>query len=177
MPNITSRSRVITRGKKRLVAWDICSVPTGVSNLAAATKAIAVRVPSSTMQDIAPGTIVRTHGKLLITTDQTAASEEQIGAIGFGFMNDVAGALGVTGLPGPASECAWGGWFLHQFFSQGFKFGTAVAFINNGVEYVLESKGMRKFGADEEMIVVIENFHATTSFNFALSFRMLVKAG
>ena len=169
--------RVITRGKKRLVAWDICSAPTGVSNLAAATKALALRVPSSTMQDIAPGTVVRTHGKLLITTDQTAASEEQIGAIGFGFVNDVAGALGVTGLPGPANECAWSGWFLHQFFNQGFKLGDATGFGNNGVEYTLDSKGMRKFGADEELVVVIENFHASTAFNFALSFRMLIKAG
>ena len=177
MPQVVrSRSRVIS-GKKRLVEWSICSVPTGFSNVAAGAKAIAVLVPTATLADVGPGTVVRTRGEVRIFSDQQIATENQIGAFGMGFVNEVAGALGITGLPGPASQCAWGGWFVHQFFSQQMLFATAAGLEDNrGERYQIDSKAMRKFAADENLVFMIENF-GSTGLEFGVSFRMLIKAG
>jgi len=118
------RSRVLTRGggPKRSTTWALCSSPTGSTNLNAATKAIAVLIPSSTLLDLIPFTIVRTRGLVHIRSDQAAASEDQNGAFGMGIVNDVAGALGITALLGPATDCGWPGWFVHQFVNQAFLF-------------------------------------------------------
>ena len=45
-------------------------------------------------------------------TNETAASENQLGAFGIALVNDVAAALGVTGIPGPATDALWDGWFV-----------------------------------------------------------------
>ena len=174
-----TRNRVSVRrvGSKRQTAWDICSAPTGFSALAAGAKAIAVFAPAAVLQEMAPATVVRTRGVLAIQTDNTGAAEEQIGALGFGFVNEVAAQLGVTGLPGPATDCAWGGWFVHQFFIQSFLFISGVGVDPaRATQYPIDSKAMRKFENDEAMLAAVENF-GTTGLEFALSFRMLIKAG
>ncbi len=177
---MANRNRVQVRrvgSSRRQTEWSISTVPTGYSAVAASTKAIAVLVPSSTLADIGPATVVRTHGILAIQTDNVGASEEQIGALGFAFVNEVAGSLGITGLPGPAAQSSWGGWFVHQFFNQTFLFVSGVGVDpHRSTQYPIDSKAMRKFEADESLLVMIENF-GTFGFEFAISMRILVKAG
>ncbi len=177
MPNriIRSPSRV-GKGAKRLVEWSISSVPTGFSAAVAGAKTIAVLVPSTILGEFSPATLVRTHLELRITSDQAGASEDQIGAVGCAFVNDVAGALGITALPGPASESSWGGWFLHKFFIQRFLFASSAGIMERGQSYSIDSKAMRKFASDESLVIMIENF-GTFGFSFALSARFLIKAG
>ncbi len=166
-----------SRGSKRLVGWELCSVPTGFSTRAAGANGIAVLIPSTTLVGISPATIIRTHCKFNIRSDQTGVSEDQIGAVGFGLVNDVAGAVGASAIPGPAADCGWGGWFAHQFFITGFQFVSGVGVESvRGKEYTIDSKAMRKFSAEEDIAVMLENF-GTTGLSFAISFRMLIKAG
>ncbi len=174
--NLNVRSRVISRSK-RLTEWTICSDPTGYSALPLSTKAIAVRVPASTLAEVAPATIVRTRGVVAIKSDQSAAAEEQLGAFGMGFVNTVAGALGITALPGPAADCGWPGWFVHQFFNQSMDFSSAVGLHLDSVIYPIDSKAMRKFKGDEDLVFMVENFGTTGGLEFAVSFRILTKAG
>ena len=174
---MTRRSGVIGSTRKRQTEWSLCSVPTGYTSVPAGAKVILVLVPAVTLAADSPSTIVRTRGLLSIESDQRAASESQIGAFGIGFVNVVAGALGITALPGPASECSWGGWFLHQFFSYRVSVTTDIGVEPNFAHPIeLDSKAMRKFTEDESLLLMIENFGAT-GFNAAVSFRMLLKAG
>ena len=173
------RSRTFNRGgtRKRQTEWAICSVPTGYTVVAAGAKAILVSVPAVTLAQDSPSTVVRFRGVLSVRSDQAGASEDQIGAFGVGFINEVAGALGVTGTPGPASECSWGGWFVHRFFTQRWQFISGVGVdAHVATQYELDSKAMRKFTEDERLMMVIENFGAD-GIAVALSFRLLLKAG
>ncbi len=178
MANQIVRSRVPVRGsKKRSTQWAICSVPTGLSVCAASTKCIAVLVPSTTLLDLVPFTITRTIVELHISSDQSGASECQIGALGFGVVNRVAGALGITGLPGPATDCGWPGWFAHRFFTQEFLFITGTGTEEKGREYHIDSRAQRKVETEEDIVAMIENFDANNGIAFGVSFRMLLKAG
>ena len=172
------RSRFPSRGggSKRSVSWSVCSTPTGLSVLAAGQKGIAVLVQSSILLDLIPFTITRTVGICHIDSDQSGASEVQLGAIGAGLVNDVAGALGATGVPGPATDCGWSGWFMHQFFVNSFLFVSGVGTQTTGKVLMFDSRAQRKVSAEEDIIFMVENF-GTVGLRFGLSFRMLLKAG
>jgi len=164
-------------GKKRLTEWGIGSFPTGVSALAASTKAIAVLVPAANLEPESPATIVRTRLELMIESDQSVAPEAQLGAFAIGFVNVVAGALGITALPGPVTDLAWGGWFVYQPIMQSVRATTNIGFSRWNRTYHIDSKAMRKFESDMSMVWMIENSSATAGFNFAVGGRILVKAG
>ncbi len=165
------------RGSKRLTEWGICSVATGFSSAAAGTKVIAFLAPAAVLEPESPATIVRSRLLLSIRSDQSAATENQMGAFGCGFVNVVAGALGITALPGPATDCAWGGWFVWQPIVQAIRVTTDVGFDPQYVtQYVIDSKSMRKFESDMSLLWMIENVGAH-GFDFAVTGRMLVKAG
>jgi len=177
MANRIVRSRFPSRGgSKRSTSWSICSVPTGLSNLAAATKAIAVQIPAATLLDLIPFTITRTIGVVHIETDQLAATEGQIGAFGMGVINDVASGA-IASVPGPATDCGWGGWFVHQFFNQTWAFLSAIGTQELGQQYMFDSRAQRKVSAEEGIDFVVENFGSAGGLKFGVSFRMLIKAG
>ena len=163
-------------GKKRLTEWGICSVPAGYSVVAANSKVILVLVPAATLEPESPATIVRSRFLLSIQPPGTTSDRDMVGAFGIGFVNVVVGALGVTALPGPATDCAWGGWFVWQPIGVSFNVATEVGFNLLSREYVIDSKAMRKFESDMSMVMMIENTSGS-QFNALINGRMLVKAG
>ncbi len=108
-------------------------------------------------------------------SDQSVATEEVFGAFGIGLVNVVAGALGITALPGPATHLLWPGWFVWQPFMQRLEFKSAVG-IEPGFfkEYVIDSKAMRKVKEDESLMGMLE-LKTPTGASFALTGRILVK--
>ena len=167
-----------TRGPKRSTDWQLGSFPVGGTVIAAATKVLAIRFTAATLATIAPGTIVRVRGMVNVYSDQQAATEHQVGAFGMGLVNEVAGALGVTGLPGPSTDALWDGWFVHQFITQRFNFGDDTGLQPHmGTQYVIDSKSMRKFESDESLVFMVENTSSTQGFEIQAGFRILVKAG
>ena len=170
----------VRRVSKRLTEWFITVDSAGFINVAAASKLLYATVPGATLALIAPATIIRTRGILTVLSDQTAATETQMGGIGVGFVNEVAGTLGITALPGPTTDPNWEGWFVYQRFTQRMLVATAVGMASrggSGGSYEIDSKAMRKFDGDETMVFLAENRHATNGFEFNLVLRFLVKAG
>ncbi len=126
---------------------------------------------------VEPFTIIRTRGFLGYGSDQSAATEFMIGAYGVGIVTETARAAGVASVPGPLSNPLWDGWFVYGTFGSEVKFGTNV-----GVEpqwysrQEIDSKAMRKLdGDDEDVVLVVENDHATNAFDILFNLRFLAK--
>ena len=84
-------------------------------------------------------------------------------------------SVGITAIPHPATDAAWGGWLVHQWIQQRFDFITGAGIVSQSLTNIeIDSKGARKVDEDERLVVVFEN---TTSqgFSVAASFRFLSK--
>ncbi len=143
--------------KKRQTEWSLCSISTGYSTIAASSKVLMVVFPAAMLSPESPATIVRTRGVLSIRPVETAIDRTLVGAVGFGIVNTVAGALGITALPGPSAQCSWAGWFVWQTFIEQFFITTDVGWDFASKSFTIDSKAMRKFKEDEALVVVIEN--------------------
>ena len=176
---VSGRSRVIQGAgrTKRSVTWALCSSMATLTTLPAASKIIAVLIPAATLLDLIPFTITRTVGLVHVESDQIAATERQLGAFGMGIVNDQAGAVGATAIPGPGTDCGWSGWFVHQFFAESLLFFSGIAASKFGGNYAFDSRAQRKITAEEDIVFMIENSHATFGLAFGVSLRMLIKAG
>ena len=120
-----------------------------------------------------PTTVLRTRGLITVTSDQIAASEDPFGAIGMGIVSAEALTAGAASIPAPYSNAAWDGWFLHRYFSAPLLFGDATGFGNVSHTIEFDSKGMRKVGPEERVVVMVENASAGSALQFILAFRML----
>jgi len=173
----TSNRGSFSRGRQRQTEWSLCSVPTGYSLIAANTKVLLVLFPVVTLAAESPATIVRTRGTLSVKNVDAAGDNDIAGAFGCGLVNSVAGALGVTGIPGPATNCDWPGWYVWQPFLHSLELVSGVGFDSNfDREYVIDSKAQRKFEDGQALAWVIEN-NTAVAFEAAVSLRTLVKAG
>jgi len=77
-------------------------------------------------------TVLRTVGSIAVTSDQIVATENQQGALGLIVVSDEAVVAGAASIPGPLTNIADDGWFVHipifnkLVFSDatGYNFGT-----------------------------------------------------
>ena len=119
-------------------------------------------------------THLRTVGVLGVQTDQTAADEEQFGAMGMIQVNDLALAAGVASIPGPITDIADDGWLMFVPFVQTFEFSTAVGFNPDHMRlYHFDSKAKRRTEEGFGIALVVENAHATFGLQVATIFRSL----
>jgi len=115
-------------------------------------------------------TMLRVIGMFSIASDQNAAIEDQIGAVGLIQVTDQAIATGVAAIPGPGTDADSDGWFAHRFFAQQ---SVLVTTLDNSKQYDFESKGRRVVHDGYSVAVVVENVHATFGLGICLSFRAL----
>ncbi len=114
-------------------------------------------------------TALRVRGGFLCRSDQSAASEDQIGAIGLIVVSDRAIVTGITAIPGPVTDSDDDGWFTHQWIQQKFVFKDATGFdSDDGHHYPFETKGKRITHDGQSIAIVAENIHATHGFNVVL---------
>ncbi len=119
-------------------------------------------------------TILRTVGLLAVKSDQTTADEEQIGALGFIIVNDLAVAAGVASIPGPITDRGDDGWFVYVPIAQAFNFESGIGVNPNmSTQYPFDSKAKRKIQEGSQVAVVVENAHATSAFTMTIVFRQL----
>ncbi len=119
-------------------------------------------------------TILRTIGSISVGSDQSAATEFQLGAVGFCLVTDTALAAGIASIPDPVTDVEDDIWFVHKSFSREFLFGTAVGFAPDFMEtFTFESRAKRIFHTGNSIAVVVANAHATHGLKFALNWRML----
>ncbi len=149
------------------------SVDTGLTLVGTGAK---VLLATLSLNNPGIGEVVRrTRGRFVVASDQTAATETQFGAIGFIVVNDIAIALGVTGMPGPVTDANDDGWFVWEPFLQiseaGIGAADGAATVAPGFEY--DSKAMRRIEEGFGIAVIAENSSSVHALNIAVSFSIL----
>ncbi len=123
-----------------------------------------------------PYTVVRTHLYLSLISDQLAATERQIVAIGMAVVSDQASAIGVTAVPTPITDLDSDAWYLHQFLINETSFFSAIGFENGGNQTVeVDSKAMRKVEDGFDNILVAEVAGASFGLEVIIAGRQLLK--
>jgi len=158
---------VVTRGMQRKTEWVRSLSVTGFTSLAGVTAVLDQSIAFSE-----PVTIVRTRGHIICISDQEAANEEQVGAVGACIVSDPAFAVGVTAIPTPTTDQDSDLWFMHQFFGNSYKSTGDIHGITT--PFAFDSKAMRKIETETRLVVVVEN-SGTFGFDFLLQFAMLFK--
>ncbi len=119
-------------------------------------------------------TVLRNVGVVSIQSDQSAATEQQIGAFGMIQVTDIAAAAGVASIPGPITDGTDDGWFTYVPFAQAFQFKTGVGFQGNVAQlYQFDSKARRRTSEGQLLAMVVENAHATHGLQIAVVLRTL----
>jgi len=104
-----------------------------------------------------PFTVVRTHLAFRLRSDQIVANETYIGAVGLAVVSDQASAIGITAIPTPVVDADSDLWFVHQWNTGTFFFGSSTSFVDSaGTQILIDSKAMRKVNEDEDVVVVFE---------------------
>ena len=146
---------------------------TGIVGAAYVTLAASTKVLAASFSLNNPGideTILRTVGLLSIESDQNAAIEEQIGALGVCEITDRAATVGITAIPDPVTEVDADFWLLYVPFSMS---GARGAVPNDSVQFHYDSKAKRILEEGSQLAVVVANAHATHGLRFHLSMRIL----
>ena len=121
-----------------------------------------------------PFTVVRTHLVVGINSDQTSASEDPLGAVGFIVSPDKSVALGVTAIPMPLTQ-ADADFFVYQVMANKFVFVSGIGIVARyDMQYIVDSKAMRKVGNDDDIAIVWEDQSAVGSEILVMG-RMLIK--
>jgi len=120
-------------------------------------------------------TVLRNVGIISIQSDQSAATEQQIGAFGMIRVTDIAAAAGVASIPGPITDATDDGWFTYVPFSQAFQFKTGVGFQGGdfAASYQFDSKAKRRVEEGSLLAMVVENAHATNGLQITVVLRTL----
>jgi len=119
-------------------------------------------------------TVLRVVGGIGVASDQSAASELQIGAIGMCLATDTAIAAGVASLPDPVTDASDDIWFMYQSWAQEFIFGTAVGLAPDmRAWYPFDQKAKRIVHSGFSIAVVVANAHASHGFSVIPMIRML----
>ncbi len=157
---------------RRATNW-VRLVPTARTTVALSTKAL---FTSLTLSNSGIGeTVIRTRGSVSISSDQAAAQENQTGAFGMIVVNDIALALGATGIPGPGTDASDDGWFVWMpFMLQSESFSAGAGGINDRV-FTFDSKAARRVEEGFGIAVMLENASPSHGLTAMVTLSMLSK--
>ncbi len=143
-------------------AWSGLASPTQTPVPAASKVLIGSYVLSNAQID---ETVIRNVGVIGISSDQAAASELQIGAVGMILVTDVAHAAGVASIPGPITDIEDDGWLVYIPFCFEFRFVSGVG-VEPDFSHLInfDSKAKRRVQEGSRVAVIAENAHATHAF-------------
>ncbi len=173
MPNRFVRRAPLRQGQRRKSLWLGLDLASTV--VAGNSKVLLLTLNAAGLL-LRPFTVVRTRLLLHVESDQVAANEKTRGAMGIMVVSDEAAAAGVGSIPGPGTEFS-APWFVWEPYSTSFLFGTGVGFENSVGRFItVDSKSMRKVGANEDVVVVATNAEtAANGILMTIFGRMLVK--
>jgi len=162
------RQRTTRRGFRPSPSW--AGVASAAYTVLPAASKVLVTSFVPTLTDVGE-TVRRTRGHLSVGTDQAAAIEEQIGALGAGVFSDTAIAAGITALPDPITNIGDEFWFVYQpFIRKGMDSSAAAPTFT---EYMIDSKAMRKVPPGYSVAIIMANAHATFGLEWAVNLRIL----
>ncbi len=131
---------------------------------------------SAAVLALRPFTIVRTRILHHVRSDQSAADEDYVAAVGMAIVTDQALAAGVASVPTPMLEADSDAWFLWNAIAGHFEFETNAGYRDTGHLENVDSKAMRKVEDGFDIAIAIENgaspFLGTQTI---LTGRMLIK--
>ena len=119
-------------------------------------------------------TVRRTRGAVIVTSDQEAVQEEQLGAVGAIVVSDQAVGVGVGSLPDPVSDASDDGWFMWMPFLQMTMTtlgGTSPA--RSVAQYEFDSKAMRRVEEGFTVAFIAANSSPSTGLEIAFSVSIL----
>ncbi len=154
---------------------------TGVAantTLAASGAAAIVTSLNAAALALRPFTIIRTRGRIGITSDQGAATEIQDAAYGLCVVSDEAVAVGVTAVPTPTASSGSDLWFTYMRLMGRLTVDTNVGSDAQGLADVQEvdSKAARKVEEGQDVVEVVESDAGISFGCIVRSFsRMLIK--
>jgi len=168
-----TRGRGIQSGQRRETRW--LNLDATVLVLIAAGGTILYSLTTEE-KALRPFTVIRTRLLVQISSDQLAAGENQIGAIGAAVVSDQAVGAGVTAVPTPINDVESDLWFVHQFLFSAMDLASAIGFDGNvGRVYSIDSKAMRKVEDGQDVVVVAEFSTQGDGFTLATGGRVLIK--
>ena len=173
-----SSSHALVGVKRRGTAWLGSAIATDTSTLAAGAVVLDQSFTGAQSQAKGDFTIVRTRGLLSVASDQSIATEEPFGALGFMVIREAARVIGVTAIARAYDDAKDDGWFVHQYWRAACRVGTDIGFQGGSswwTHYVIDSKAMRKVESTDAIAIVLENSDAVGGIVYLLDFRILVK--
>ncbi len=103
-------------------------------------------------------TVRRIRISALYSSDQNAASETTLGALGVGVFSDTAIALGIGSLPDPITDVGDDVWMLFQGMHTRISFVSGGGLVEPaGTLYEIDSKAMRKLPNGKSLAVIVGN--------------------
>ena len=122
-------------------------------------------------------TLLRTRGLLAIQNDQIASSEDVHGALGMARVSEDAFNTGTGALPDPVDDIGSDSWVVWLPFAHTIQRGASGVNAPAASLFVVDSKAMRKFHADERLAVVLRNENSVAGLQYHLTLRALVRTG
>ncbi len=158
------------RGWRPATFWDGV-VPTASSVVPANNKLL---LASFLPQDDLEVTVRRIRGRLMVGSDQVAASEDQLGALGAGIFSATAITAGVASLPDPVTDVGSDVWQLYVHIGQNVQFLTAAGIRPDFLwAYEFDSKAMRRIPEGYGIAFVVANASATHGMRVSMGMRLL----
>ncbi len=175
MPN---RSRIVRsnfrgpfRGTKRSTEWFSSADFTVLNAVPGGGVLLEASLSQAALLDVAPCTIVRTVGQVMVQSDQVAATEVCFGAMGMAVVSDQARAAGIASLPTPITDEPDDAWFVYVPWAVGGSVAGGPGFLN----FAFDSRAQRKI-EDHAIVIVLENAAAGgIGCDIATKFRILFK--
>ena len=119
-------------------------------------------------------TMLRCVGGFSVASDQSAATETQLGAVGMAVVSSAAAAVGITAIPDPIADVIDDLWFFYHSFAQEFNFQSAVGVdADFATWYPFDQHAKRILSEGSVIALVASNAHATHGFRIAFFLRML----
>ncbi len=96
-----------------------------------------------------------------------------VGAVGIGIVSAEAFTAGAASIPGPFSQAEWDGWMVWQPIQLTFEHFTSASALLSSVQAVVDSKAMRKVGANEVAVFMAES--QAVAFDISVCIWTLIK--
>ncbi len=167
---MAGRPRIHTRGAKRLTTWFQFTPATVQMTVTGGTIIFSLNAAALALR---PFTIVRTRFEVALFSDQAAAIERQIAAVGIAVVSDEAVAVGVTAVPTPITQMGSNLWFTHSLV---YADESALTDRTRPETLVsIDSKAMRKVEVGQDVVVVSEIDASSGGAFITVGGRMLIK--
>ena len=99
---------------------------------------------------------------VMYSSDQNAASENSIGAVGAAVMEDTAIAVGAGSLPDPVSDVADDMWLMYQGLHTRISVRGTDGLVEPAGHIVeIDSKAMRKVSIGKSLVFIVANADST----------------